>query len=291
MSATTWTKFYWADWGIDPALKLCSLAAQGLWMRMLCVAAEATPRGYVAVNGSPLDSNDIARIAGETKATVDDLLAELEGKGVFSRDRRGCIYSRRMVRDEKIAEKNEKNGKKGGNPSLRKQRQNSDWDNPPDKPGDKAHMPYANSHMPVVASVPPPESLPRARDPEVISKPPPSQPVTNRHRVIAADVLDRGKASLSPWETKFLTDAIGRNSLNAKQQATFDAIAAKIGVNMAQVMATWRKRLEAARDWRQWDPKWGPRPHAPGCLAPSELLDPDDGDGWTDWKPDPRATA
>jgi hypothetical protein len=99
MSATTWTKFYWSHWASDPALRLCSLAAQGLWMRMLCVAAEAQPRGYVTVNGVPLDSNDIARIAGETKATVDDLLSELEKKGVFSRDQRGCIYSRRMVRD------------------------------------------------------------------------------------------------------------------------------------------------------------------------------------------------
>jgi hypothetical protein len=291
MSATTWTKFYWADWGSDPALRLCSLAAQGLWMRMLCVAAEAQPRGYVTVNGVPLDSNDIARIAGETKATVDDLLSELEKKGVFSRDRRGCIYSRRMVRDEKIAEKNEKNGKKGGNPSLRKQTQISDWDNPPDKPGDKAHMPIANSHKPIVARTEPAESLPRARDPEDVGTPPPSQPVTNRDRVTAADLLDRGKAELSPWETKFLTDMIGRAAMNGKQRATFDAIAAKIGTNMAEVMATWRKRMEAARHYRQWDPKWGPRPHAPGCIAPSELLDPDDGDGWTDWQPDRRATA
>jgi uncharacterized protein YdaU (DUF1376 family) len=153
--------------------------------------------------------------------------------------------------------------------------------------GNTSHKPLAN----IVASTEPPESLPRARDPEVVPKPPPSQPVTNRHRVIAADLLDRGKADLSPWETKFLTDAIGRNAMNAKQQATFDAITAKIGVNMAQVMATWQRRMGVARKLRQWDPKWGPRPHAPGCLAPSELLDPDDGDGWTDWKPDPRATA
>lgn len=157
--------------------------------------------------------------------------------------------------------------------------------------GNASHKPVTISHKPVVARTEPAESLPRARDPEDVGASPPSQPVTNRDRVTAADLLDRGKADLSPWETTFLADMIGRAAMNGKQRATFDAIAAKIGTNMAEVMATWRKRMEVARRLRQWDPKWGPRPHAPGCLAPSELLDPDDGDGWTDWRPDRRATA
>ena len=50
---------------------------------------------------------------------MSGLLAELELNGVFSRDRRGRIYSRRMVRDAKRSEEGRKHGRLGGNPSLR----------------------------------------------------------------------------------------------------------------------------------------------------------------------------
>lgn len=264
MPGTAWSKFYWSDWSNDPALRLCSLSAQGLWMRMLCVAAEAEPYGYVMVNGIPLDASGIARLAGETKATVDGLLSELEARGVFSRDRRGCIYSRRMVRDEKNSEKNQKNGKKGGNPSLRKQKGFSEWDNPPDKPGDKTHMPIANSHKPESSSA--------------------REPMTNHHRIVAADLMDRGKGRLSTWETRFLEDICAKSTITPKMQATLDGMATKVGFNIETVMAQWRKRLETARKLGQWDVKWGPPPMRIGCLVPDELIQPGDGDGWTDWK-------
>lgn len=270
MASTAWSKFFWSDWSNDPALRLCSLAAQGLWMRMLCVAAESDPRGFVMVNCSPLDSNDIARLAGETKATVDELLSELERKGVFSRDRKGCIYSRRMVRDEKTARKNQKNGELGGNPSLRKERRNSEWDNLPDKGEVKAHKPEARSHKPESSN---------ARAPEQ-----PPDPVSKQHRIAAADLLDRGKASLSPWERRFLEDLCAKQSITPKMQATLEGIAAKIGLDLSTVMATWRKRLETARKLNQWDSKWGPIPGNLGCLVPDELLLPGDGNGWTEWR-------
>lgn len=109
-------------------------------------------------------------------------------------------------------------------------------------------------------------------------------PVTGHHRVVAADLIDRGKDSLSGWERKFLTDLIGKTEISPKMQATLDAIAAKIGVNLDAVMATWRKRLETARRLQQWDPKWGHMPGQIGCLAPDELLQPGDGKGWTEWR-------
>lgn len=49
--------------------------------------------------------------------------------------------------------------------------------------------------------------------------------------------------------------------------------------------ATWRKRLEIARERKQWDVrKWGAMPHQAGCRVPVELLQPSDGQGWTEWK-------
>lgn len=139
MASTHWTKWYWSDWANDPALRLCSLSAQGLWMRMLCIAAEANPIGYVTVNGRTLDGQDLARIVGVSVPEVETLLAELDRNGVFSRDRKGTCYSRRMVRDAKRAKIARQNGKNGGNPTLRKQTAIPASDNPPLK----THKPEA----------------------------------------------------------------------------------------------------------------------------------------------------
>jgi len=115
-----WSKFFWQDWANDPALRLCSLGAQGLWMRMLCVAAEANPIGYVAVNGQALGVTDISRLAGVTETEATALIGELDRYGVFSRTRTGVIYSRRMIRDAKKRVTTSENGKKGGNPEIRR---------------------------------------------------------------------------------------------------------------------------------------------------------------------------
>ena len=112
MTDFPWSKFFWADWEADQALRLCSLAAQGLWMRMLCVCARSEPYGYLAINDRGLDVNDIARLAGVLSTEADDLVDELERNGVFSRDRKGRIYSRRLVRDRKRSDEGRKHVKK-----------------------------------------------------------------------------------------------------------------------------------------------------------------------------------
>jgi hypothetical protein len=132
MSGTTYSRFFWADWRSDPCLRTCSLAARGLWMDMLCIAAEAQPTGYVLVNGRTLTATDLARLTGAPEADVRTSLAELEAAGVYSRDRTGRIYSRRMVRDWKQSQINRQNGAKGGNPTLWKNTGNSGSVNPPD---------------------------------------------------------------------------------------------------------------------------------------------------------------
>ena len=143
MSGNPWSKFFWSDWAGDPALCLCSLAAQGLWMRCLCIAASGDPTGYVTMNGQTLGVTDIARMAGVTETEASELIGELDRNGVFSRDRRGRIYSRRMVRDVKKRKKARKNGKLGGNPTLRRQRENSASDKLPDKARLKPQKPYS----------------------------------------------------------------------------------------------------------------------------------------------------
>lgn len=124
MSSTTWGKFYWADWSNDPKLKLCSLAARGLWMQMLCIASESIPVGYVAVGKIALDNAAIAKLSAASLDEVNDLVAELERNDVFSRTSKGTIYCRRMISDAKKSQTARENGKNGGNPSLRKIKEN-----------------------------------------------------------------------------------------------------------------------------------------------------------------------
>ena len=95
-----WSKFWWADWQADAALRMCSLAAQGLWMRYLCMAHAADPIGHVLVNGQRPGARQLAAVFGITEKELAKHTAELEANGVFSRRDDGTIYCRRMVRDE-----------------------------------------------------------------------------------------------------------------------------------------------------------------------------------------------
>lgn len=161
MTATIWSKFFWSDWQAEPTLRRCSLAARGLWMEVLCLAAQAEPAGYLVKDGEPLDVARLARNVGAKNGEVDRLLAELETEGVFSRDRRGRIYSRRIVRDAKLRAAAVKSGKRGGNPTLCKQREKSltlkGADNATvgpisHKPESTSQLPAARSHQPGAAS-------------------------------------------------------------------------------------------------------------------------------------------
>lgn len=118
MSATPWSKFFWADWESDQELGLCSVAAQGLWMRMLCLAARSRKPGYVMIADRPASTEDLSRIIHEEPQRTEELIAELETNGVFSRDRSGIIYSRRMVREAKKRKASAKGGKIGGRTSA-----------------------------------------------------------------------------------------------------------------------------------------------------------------------------
>lgn len=135
-----WSKFFWQDWDSDEGLRQCSLAAQGLWMRLLCICAKAEPYGYLAIAGQSLDEASIARAVGVSSSEVKTLMAELDQWGVFSRDSKGRIYSRRLVRDFKVSRQAMNNGLSGGNPTLCKTSTKVEGDNPPLNGGDKAPL-------------------------------------------------------------------------------------------------------------------------------------------------------
>lgn len=126
MGQRPWSKFFWNDWRGDPAIRLCSLAARGLWMEMLCIAAEADPVGYVTVGSTTLDVPALARLTGEPADVIGPLLAELRQHGVFSVTQGGRIYNRRMVRDDKRRKDGALAAEFGESPTSRRGRKAAD---------------------------------------------------------------------------------------------------------------------------------------------------------------------
>lgn len=111
-------KFYWQDWLTDPALRLVSFAARGLWMDLLSLMWLSSTQGFLIVNGVSPTTSQIGRLTGGSQRDVESLLRELEDANVFSRNETGTIYSRRMVRDVEYREHQSECGKRGGNPAL-----------------------------------------------------------------------------------------------------------------------------------------------------------------------------
>jgi hypothetical protein len=123
MAGTASDPFFWSDWAADPCLKVCSHGAQGLWMRLLCIAAEAKPqKGFVMINGRKPSVEELTAVVGGTVEQVKSELEELQKWGVFSVDRRGVIYCRRIVRAEKMTSKMRDMGKIGGRVTYEKQK-------------------------------------------------------------------------------------------------------------------------------------------------------------------------
>ena len=136
MALRPWSKFYWSDWRADPRLRMCSLAARGLWVELCGLAHEAEPYGHVLVAGRVPSPEQLASLVGAPLKAVLAALKELDAAEVFSRTDAGVIYSRRMVRDREREEKDKANGKGGGNPYLKAK--DNGGVNPHDKPPDKA---------------------------------------------------------------------------------------------------------------------------------------------------------
>jgi len=138
-------KFYTSDWRADPRLKMCSPAARGMWIEMICLMHEATPYGHLLVYGQNPTEAQLASLTGIPAAELSRLVGELERMGVFSRTKEGVIYSRKLVRMEQKAAIARRNGKKGGSLPIGKRSENKGWDNPTLKGDDKPQKPYSRS--------------------------------------------------------------------------------------------------------------------------------------------------
>jgi hypothetical protein len=132
MAGTTWLKFYPSDWQSDNALRLCSIAARGLWIEMLCIMHQAG--GYLLISGNPVSDLALSRLISEDLEITQKLVEELEQNGVFSRNKNGVPYSRRILSDIKRAKTNSQNGKMGAALSGWQERQKIESPKPTPEP-------------------------------------------------------------------------------------------------------------------------------------------------------------
>jgi hypothetical protein len=112
------SQYYWGDWWKDKGLHSCCLTARGLWHEMNCLMHEGEPYGHLTLNGRPMTIAQLANQCRITPTACKKLVDELIAAGVPSKDpESGALYSRRMVRDEKLrqlrAEIGRANGSKG----------------------------------------------------------------------------------------------------------------------------------------------------------------------------------
>ncbi|MCG5241382.1 hypothetical protein ACIU1J_27580 [Azospirillum doebereinerae] len=129
-------KFFGTDWRSDPALRLCSASARGVWIDCLTLMMEAEPAGYLLVNGKPATAQQIAMLTCTPLAVVTKALQELRENGVSHQigdddhpdDIKailradlpaGTIFNRKMVRNVAASETGKRHGKTGGNPNLK----------------------------------------------------------------------------------------------------------------------------------------------------------------------------
>lgn len=116
----SWAQWDFDAWDTDAELAACSMGAQGLWMRLLCLAWKND--GYVLVSGKAPSAAVLARLVREDKSDVEKWVDELLENKVASlggwNNATGVIFSRRMVRELKIRKAARENGAKGGNPAL-----------------------------------------------------------------------------------------------------------------------------------------------------------------------------
>jgi hypothetical protein len=236
-------------------------------MDLLCVAAVNS--GYVLIGGTPPSTTDIARLVGEPAEVVSDLLSELEKKGVFSRDRKGRIYCRRMIK----AEKNRKNGRLAGPDKLLNLKQ---YQNPLGE-SSEPHKPYANSQIPEVRTN---GSKNHRSRPTCL---PESWKPTEKNIADAKTLglTDRDIARTAPefvnyWvgegKAKKDWDAVWRNRcITVGERLGRTPHGHHAGTNGYTMTRTdWERVFKIYGSTSNW-PGPGPEPGRPGCLAPKDL--------------------
>jgi hypothetical protein len=93
--------FYWADWENEPTLRVCSFAAQGVWMRICARCHHSPERGrFLMPSGVAPTPQEYAELFGKGWDEIAPLVEELVAKRVCDRGADGVLVNRRMLKEE-----------------------------------------------------------------------------------------------------------------------------------------------------------------------------------------------
>ena len=126
--------FYPGDWLKDIAVQSLDFEMKGIWFEMLLLMFESEPRGYLTLNEKPMTVEILAKFLKKTPKKTKKIVQILLERGVAKKEKNGCIFNSRMVRDVEKRLKYKENGAKGG---LAKAENNSSKFLPNDLANDK----------------------------------------------------------------------------------------------------------------------------------------------------------
>lgn len=73
-----WFKFYPSQHLSHPGLRLCSLAAKGLYIDLMALAYDSDQPGLLTVKGRPMTDRDLSRLLGYSLEEIGAALLDLE---------------------------------------------------------------------------------------------------------------------------------------------------------------------------------------------------------------------
>lgn len=293
-------QFYPGDWRNDAALRMCSLAARGLWIDMLCIMHDAEPYGHLVIAGEPVEPAELAKLVGESAKDVQGLLAELQKRNVFSVTEDGVIYSRRMIRDDKERDdwRKRQAKKRGQEPDVkdsvtedvttvvtrnvtppvtenvtRTSRRSSSSSSPSGSKGEPldrdARADGSPSAIPLDEWGPSDEVRAWAADEA------PGLDVNAEAATFRDHVRAEGRTIYDP-DAAFRVWLRRGVEHRAKGELTMPDIPPFLDRRSTPGSLDddgWRRLLGSYRKFRSWDPRYGPKPGEKGCMVPAHLLE------------------
>lgn len=117
-------QFYPGDWRKDPGVQSLDYESRGIWFEILLIMFESEKRGKLALNGRPMEDDELAHYLGLEVAKVQQTLSKLVSKGVAKYDDEKYLMNRRMVSDDKLRLIRAQAGAEGGKQSASKRQAN-----------------------------------------------------------------------------------------------------------------------------------------------------------------------